>query len=101
METLPGAIKVPSWQNSINWESAGAFRVRWLVICNVRFGKIGHLRNGLNENLPVLIGKDGQEVEEGCGRELCDCLDGEVEEVLGGGEEVAKGEWGQEVSWGG
>ncbi|KAF7862853.1 uncharacterized protein EAF02_010402 [Botrytis sinoallii] len=100
METLPGAIKVPSWQNSINWESAGAFRVRWLVICNVRFGKIGHLRNGLNENLPVLIGKDGQEVEEGCGRGLCECLDGEVEEVLGGGEQVEKGEWGQEVSWG-
>ncbi|KAK6606929.1 hypothetical protein H4I95_04578 [Botrytis cinerea] len=90
METLPGAIQIPSWQNSINWESAGAFRVRWLVVCNVRFGKIGHLRNGLNDNLPVLIGKDGQEVEEGCGRGLCECLDGEVEEVLGdwrGGEE--------------
>ncbi|KAK6610735.1 hypothetical protein H4I96_02333 [Botrytis cinerea] len=88
--TLPGAIQIPSWQNSINWESAGAFRVRWLVVCNVRFGKIGHLRNGLNDNLPVLIGKDGQEVEEGCGRGLCECLDGEVEEVLGdwrGGEE--------------
>ncbi|KAI9646922.1 hypothetical protein NHQ30_004922 [Ciborinia camelliae] len=82
MESLPGSIEVPSWQNSINWESAGAFKVRWLAICSTRFHRIGHLKNSLNENLAVLIGKDGQEIEESCGKGLLECMDEELDVAL-------------------
>jgi UDP-N-acetylmuramoylalanine-D-glutamate ligase len=84
MESLPGSVDVPSWQKAIAWESAGAFKVRWLVICTTRFQKVGHLKNALNENQAVLIGKDGQEIEEACGMALVEIIDEEVEAALGG-----------------
>lgn len=90
MESLPGSIPAPSWQNAIAWESAGAFKVRWLVVCATRFHKVGHLKNSLNEGQAVLIGKDGQEIEEECGRSLVELIDEEVEEGL-------RGEW--EEAW--
>lgn len=104
MESLPGSIEVPLWQNSINWESAGAFKVRWLAICNTRFSRIGYLRNALNENVPVLIGKDGQEIEEECGRGLLEVMDVELEGALreeenGGREREGAGERGGEREW--
>ncbi|KAJ4392809.1 hypothetical protein N0V85_006820 [Neurospora sp. IMI 360204] len=46
------------------------FRLRWLSKVAVPFSRIGYLKNPLNENLSVLIAKDGQEVEEDCGRAL-------------------------------
>ncbi|KAL3423798.1 hypothetical protein PVAG01_05545 [Phlyctema vagabunda] len=82
MESLPGTAEVPWWQKTINWESAGAFRVRWLVVCATRFQRVGHLKNACNENLAVLIGKDGQEVDESCGSSLVDLIDIEAEELL-------------------
>jgi hypothetical protein len=82
MESLPGSVEIPSWQRAINWESAGAFRVKWLVICSTRFHRIGHLKNSLNENQAVLIGKDGQEIEESCGRGLIELIDEEVDQAL-------------------
>lgn len=96
MESLPGSVAPPAWQNSINWASAGAFRVKWLVIGSVPFHKVGHLKNGLNEGLAVLIGKDGQEVEGGCAEGLVGILGEEAERELRGwrggeGEEVWQG----------
>ncbi|PVH89900.1 YTH-domain-containing protein [Cadophora sp. DSE1049] len=85
MESLPGSVKSPEWQSAINWESAGAFRVRWLVICSTRFHRIGHLKNALNDNLAVLIGKDGQEIEENCGAGLIELIDEEADLALGHG----------------
>jgi len=82
MESLPGSVEVPAWQKAINWESAGAFKVRWLVICSTRFHRIGHLKNAYNENQAVLIGKDGQEIEENCGAGLIELIDEEVHEAL-------------------
>lgn len=60
----------PSWIKGIHWEASPPFRVEWLSTTEVEFYHIGHLRNKLNEDLPVLVGKDGQEIEEGCGRRL-------------------------------
>lgn len=82
MESLPGSIEVPEWQRAINWESAGAFKVRWLVICSTRFHRIGHLKNSLNENQAVLIGKDGQEIEENCGAGLIELINEEFDQTL-------------------
>jgi len=85
MESLPGSVEVPEWQRAINWESAGAFKVRWLVICSTRFHRIGHLKNSLNENQAVLIGKDGQEIEENCGAGLIELINEEVDQTLHSG----------------
>jgi len=82
MESLPGSVEVPEWQRTINWESAGAFKVKWLVICATRFHLIGHLTNALNENQAVLIGKDGQEIEENCGASLIELIDEEATQAL-------------------
>ncbi|TVY85510.1 Zinc finger CCCH domain-containing protein [Lachnellula suecica] len=82
MESLPGTVEAPDWQRAINWESAGAFKVRWLAICSTRFHRIGHLKNALNENQAVLIGKDGQEIEENCGAGLIELIDEEAREAL-------------------
>lgn len=71
MTSLPSAnITKASWMNNINWQTSPPFRLRWLSKITVPFSRIGHLKNPLNENLPVLIAKDGQEVEEDCGRAL-------------------------------
>lgn len=82
MESLPGTVEIPKWQESINWESAGAFKVKWLVICSTRFHRIGHLKNAFNDNQAVLIGKDGQEIEENCGAGLIELIDDEAREAL-------------------
>jgi hypothetical protein len=105
MENIPGSEPTPSWQQNINWETPGAFKVchfillprrqrsssalkyirltkaqvSWITIANTRFSRVGHLKNALNEGLAVLIGKDGQEIEEKCGSELCRLLDEEAE----------------------
>ncbi|KAG7286204.1 hypothetical protein NEMBOFW57_008510 [Staphylotrichum longicolle] len=60
----------PTFTRSIHWDTSDPFRVQWLSKTHVEFFRIGHLKNSLNEGAAVLVGKDGQEVEEGCGREL-------------------------------
>jgi len=60
----------PKWMNGINWDTSHPFRVEWISKVSVEFYRIGHLKNSYNENMPVLVGKDGQEIEEECGRAL-------------------------------
>ncbi|PVH72569.1 hypothetical protein DL98DRAFT_610494 [Cadophora sp. DSE1049] len=57
----------------------------YLVVCSTRFHRIGHLKNALNDNLAVLIGKDGQEIEENCGAGLIELIDDEASLALGHG----------------
>ena len=71
----------PKWMNGIHWNTSNPFRVEWQSKGAVPFRLIGHLKNSLNEGQAVLVGKDGQEVEEECGRQLVSAL---LE--LGGGE---------------
>lgn len=60
----------PSWVSGIHWDTSDPFRVQWLSKTSVEFFRIGHLKNAYNEGQTVLVGKDGQEIEEGCGAEL-------------------------------
>ena len=60
----------PKWINGIHWASTHPFRVEWLSTTDVEFYHVGHLKNSLNEHQAVLVGKDGQEIEEECGRQL-------------------------------
>lgn len=65
----------PRWVRSLQWDSSPPFRVDWLSTVEVQFGHIRHLRNPLNDDLPVLVGKDGQEIEEECGRRLVEQME--------------------------
>ena len=57
-------------------------QVKWLCVANTRFGRVGHLKNKLNESQPVLVGRDGQEIEERCGEELLKLIDEEADRLL-------------------
>lgn len=50
-------------------------------MCSTLFRRVGHLKNSLNENQAVLIGKDGQEIEENCGTGLIELIDEEFKEA--------------------
>ena len=41
---------------------ANIFSVAWLKVADLPFSECSHLKNPLNDNLPVKIGRDGQEV---------------------------------------
>lgn len=72
MITAPSAsIPAPSWSNALLWPTSPPFYVEWISIAETPFSRAGHLKNVLNDGLAVVVGRDGQEIEERCGRELC------------------------------
>lgn len=79
MESAPGKAPPPSWADGLYWKSSGPFYIKWLTIAETHFGKVGHLKNALNEYQAVLVARDGQEVEERCARDLCGLIDDEQE----------------------
>ncbi|KAG5445616.1 YTH domain-containing protein 1 [Clonorchis sinensis] len=50
------------------------FRIKWISKRDLPFSKVNHLTNPWNENKPVKIGRDGQEIEGVCGEALCRLL---------------------------
>ncbi|KAI9780771.1 MAG: hypothetical protein M1839_006559 [Geoglossum umbratile] len=84
MESAPGTAQTPSWAKTLLWKSSGPFRIKWVTIAETRFSRISHLRNSLNEDQPVLIGRDGQEIEEECGAGVCDIIDQEADRMARG-----------------
>ncbi|XP_014667135.1 PREDICTED: YTH domain-containing protein 1-like [Priapulus caudatus] len=49
----------------------GVFKIDWVNRKELAFSKTLHLHNSWNENKPVKIGRDGQEIEHNCGESLC------------------------------
>ncbi|RDI81607.1 hypothetical protein Vi05172_g8491 [Venturia inaequalis] len=88
MESLPGVAPQPSWVQNLRWPSSPPFYIRWITNAETRFNRVGHLKNSLNEGQAVLVGRDGQEIEEGCGAALCEAIDEENKWNRGGGEFV-------------
>ncbi|KAI9700042.1 MAG: hypothetical protein M1836_002576 [Candelina mexicana] len=77
MESAPGAAKTPTWAKNLLWPSSPPFKIRWITIAETKFHRVGHLKNSLNEDQAVLVGRDGQEIEEKCGVALCELIDEE------------------------
>ena len=53
----------------------GVFKVKWQTIFDLPFGSTMHLRNPLNENKPIKIRRDGQEVDPAVGYDLACMFD--------------------------
>ena len=75
MASAPGAAPTPSWAKQLIWESTPPFYIEWISTNETRFNRCGQLKNSLNEGQAVLVGRDGQEIEEKCGRGLCELID--------------------------
>ncbi|XP_050223914.1 30-kDa cleavage and polyadenylation specificity factor 30 [Mercurialis annua] len=58
------------------------FSVKWLKLCELSFHKTRHLRNPYNENLPVKISRDCQELEPSVGAMLASLLYDEPDSEL-------------------
>lgn len=52
------------------------FKVQWISTNVVPFEQVDEITNSLNGNLPVKIARDGQELDEKAGAELCEEIDG-------------------------
>jgi YTH domain-containing protein 1 len=84
MESEPGSEPLPEWSKSLHWPCAGAFRIKWFTIHTTPFFYVHHLRNPKNPDLDengdfpkVMVGRDGQEVEEDVGWQVCEIIDQE------------------------
>lgn len=51
------------------------FKIRWLNTQVISFTKLEDITNELNENLPVKISRDGQELSAEAGARICQVLD--------------------------
>ncbi|KAK4802500.1 hypothetical protein SAY86_000703 [Trapa natans] len=56
-----------------------SFKVKWLCLNELPFQKTLHLRNPLNNNRPVKISRDCQELPQDVGETLCELLDGNID----------------------
>jgi len=59
----------------------GVFKIDWICRKDLSFSKVIHLNNPWNDNKPVKIGRDGQEIEPRVAEEICRQFpeDGQVE----------------------
>ncbi|XP_010926956.1 zinc finger CCCH domain-containing protein 45 [Elaeis guineensis] len=73
--------KIGGYIGGGNWKYAHGtahygrnFSVKWLKLCELSFNKTHHLRNPYNDNLPVKISRDCQELEPFIGEQLASLL---------------------------
>ncbi|KAI4303479.1 hypothetical protein MLD38_039102 [Melastoma candidum] len=72
------------WRRDNVWSQGNArnnpwgrsFKVKWLQLNDLPFQKTLHLKNPLNDNKPVKISRDCQELPQDIGEALCELLDG-------------------------
>ncbi|OMO92315.1 Zinc finger, CCCH-type [Corchorus olitorius] len=72
---IGGSIGGGNWKYAHGTAHYGRnFSVKWLKLCELSFHKTRHLRNPYNENLPVKISRDCQELEPSIGEQLASLL---------------------------
>ncbi|CAI5479552.1 unnamed protein product, partial [Closterium sp. Yama58-4] len=71
MSRIGAVVGGGPWKYAQRMGSYGQnFRIRWLKLCELSFNKTRHLRNQYNDNQPVKISRDCQEVEPSAGKQL-------------------------------
>ncbi|MCO5594507.1 hypothetical protein L7F22_048539 [Adiantum nelumboides] len=76
------------------------FVLKWLKLCELSFHKTWHLRNTYNENLPVKISRDCQELEPTVGEQLASLLYEEPDSDLMKAANEAEAKRGEEANTG-
>ncbi|POO00962.1 Zinc finger, CCCH-type domain containing protein [Trema orientale] len=72
---IGGSVSGGNWKYAHGTAHYGRnFSVKWLKLCELSFHKTRHLRNPYNENLPVKISRDCQELEPSIGEQLASLL---------------------------
>ncbi|KAL9452852.1 hypothetical protein AB3S75_008609 [Citrus x aurantiifolia] len=72
---IGGSVGGGNWKYAHGTAHYGRnFSVKWLKLCELSFHKTRHLRNPYNENLPVKISRDCQELEPSIGEQLAALL---------------------------
>lgn len=72
---IGGSASGGNWKHAHGTAHYGRnFSVKWLKLCELSFHKTRHLRNPYNENLPVKISRDCQELEPSVGEQLASLL---------------------------
>ncbi|CAI9089659.1 OLC1v1024274C1 [Oldenlandia corymbosa var. corymbosa] len=72
---IGGSVSGGNWKHAHGTGHYGRnFSVKWLKLCELSFHKTRHLRNPYNENLPVKISRDCQELESSVGEQLASLL---------------------------
>lgn len=77
MQGLPGerGVEQPSWVKNLHWPTTEPFRIKWIVKEETPYRAVGNIKNPLNENLAVFVGRDGQEIPEKLGLQLSEIID--------------------------
>ncbi|KAL3851522.1 hypothetical protein ACJIZ3_013404 [Penstemon smallii] len=72
---IGGFVGGGNWKHAHGTAHYGRnFALKWLKLCELSFNKTRHLRNPYNENLPVKISRDCQELEPSIGEQLASLL---------------------------
>ncbi|GAA0176021.1 RNA metabolism protein [Lithospermum erythrorhizon] len=72
---IGGSVGGGNWKHSHGTAHYGRnFSLKWLKLCELSFHKTRLLRNPYNENMPVKISRDCQELEPSVGEELASLL---------------------------
>ncbi|KAI1473122.1 YTH-domain-containing protein [Daldinia caldariorum] len=76
MKSLPSAdIRHPRWWYGVRWQISEPFQVEWMNTMHVDSKHILHIKNNLNEDLPVTRARNCQEIDENAGREMVRILE--------------------------
>lgn len=70
-----GSATTDIWTDGESAHWGGVFRVEWMTLYNLPFSETLHVRNPWNNNKPVKISRDGQELAPEVGVSLCKMLD--------------------------
>ena len=77
MQCLPGdpGVTDPTWRKHLHWPTTKPFKIRWITKGDSAYRVAGNLRNPLNDDSLVFVGRDGQEIPDRVGVDLCEALD--------------------------
>ena len=77
MQGLPGepGVADPTWRKYLHWPTTKPFKIKWITKGDSSYRVAGNLRNPLNDDSMVFVGRDGQEIPDHIGLELCEALD--------------------------
>ncbi|KAG5930091.1 hypothetical protein E4U53_002310, partial [Claviceps sorghi] len=70
-------IESPPWITATATEmhTTPPFHIHWINTTATPFHELSHLKNALNEHLPVSVGRDGQEYPGDCARRMMRLMD--------------------------